>query len=188
MPARAQLCHHAFERRTTDDASVTPATRPRPRTHNVDSTARYLALLRVGGPNPAGRPRAARSGPGRGVRTACSDTNRGRGTRTGTETADTGRGRKGSRARKRTAGAQGGGQVPRDAHAHKKLEERGQDAQKPGTRGREQDEDCHEASDRVAVADQRRLCTKHCLNDRRNCIEGRTQGTLEVVPLGQEPR
>ena len=40
----------------------------------------------------------------------------------------------------------------------------------------------------LAVADQRKLCTKYYLNDRLNCVEGRTQGTLDVVPLGQELR
>src|SRR5262249_54108490 len=32
------------------------------------------------------------------------------------------------------------------------------------------------------------LWTDDRLNDRLNCVEGRTQGTLEVVPLGQELR
>ena len=40
----------------------------------------------------------------------------------------------------------------------------------------------------VARSDQRRLCTKQCLNDRLNGVEGRTQCTLEVVPTGQKPR
>ena len=35
---------------------------------------------------------------------------------------------------------------------------------------------------------QLKLWTDRRLNDRLNCAEGRTQGTLEVVPLGQELR
>ena len=31
---------------------------------------------------------------------------------------------------------------------------------------------------------RRKLCTRQCLNDRLNCVEGRTQCTLEVVPPG----
>jgi hypothetical protein len=37
-------------------------------------------------------------------------------------------------------------------------------------------------------ADQLKLWTDYRLNDRLNCAEGRTQCTLEVVPLGQKPR
>jgi hypothetical protein len=37
-----------------------------------------------------------------------------------------------------------------------------------------------------ARADQLKLWTDNLFNDRLNCIEGRTQGTLDVVPLGQE--
>jgi hypothetical protein len=40
----------------------------------------------------------------------------------------------------------------------------------------------------VTRSDQRQLCTKYCLNDRLNCVEGRTQGTLDVEPLGHESR
>ena len=40
----------------------------------------------------------------------------------------------------------------------------------------------------LAVADQGKLCTKCCLNDRLNCVEGRTQGTLDVEPVGKESR
>jgi hypothetical protein len=37
-------------------------------------------------------------------------------------------------------------------------------------------------------ADQRRSCTEYCVNDRLDCVEGRTQRAVDVVPLGQEPR
>ena len=37
-------------------------------------------------------------------------------------------------------------------------------------------------------ADQLKLWTDYRLNDRLNGVEGRTQCTLEVVPLGQKPR
>jgi F420H(2)-dependent quinone reductase len=40
----------------------------------------------------------------------------------------------------------------------------------------------------VSRSDQRKLCTKYCLNDRLNCVEGRTQGPLDVEPLGHESR
>ena len=40
----------------------------------------------------------------------------------------------------------------------------------------------------VTRSDQRTLGTRECFNDRLNGVEGRTQGTLEVVPPGQEPR
>ena len=40
----------------------------------------------------------------------------------------------------------------------------------------------------VTRSDQRKLCTKYCLNDRLNCVEGRPQGTLDVEPLGHEFR
>ena len=39
-----------------------------------------------------------------------------------------------------------------------------------------------------ARADQLKLWTDNLFNNRLNCVEGRTQGTLDVVPLGQELR
>ena len=38
----------------------------------------------------------------------------------------------------------------------------------------------------IGRADQLKLWTDYRLNDRLNCVEGRTQGTLDVVPRGQE--
>ena len=40
----------------------------------------------------------------------------------------------------------------------------------------------------LSTPDQRTSCTEYCLDDRLDCVERRTQCTLDVVPLGEETR